>query len=175
MAQPFLAEIKIFAGNFAPRGYAICLGQILSISQNAALFSLLGTSFGGNGTSNFGLPNMQGNVPMHQGSGPGLTPRVLGEFDGTTTVTLLGIQVPSHSHTFGCGAGSKGENNTVTGQILADEKTGTIQTYSTTKDSTLMHPAMLGPTPGSVPHENMQPYLTLNFIIALQGVYPTRS
>jgi len=175
MAEQFLAEIRIFAGNFAPRGWALCNGQILSISQNTALFSLLGTTYGGNGTSNFALPNLQGCVPMHQGTGAGLTPRVLGETGGTQTVTLLSNEVPVHVHTFNCGSGSKGDNNTVAGQVLADEKTGTIQTYATASDGTTMSPQMIAATPASQPHENMQPYQCLNFIIALQGIYPARS
>jgi len=173
MAEPFLAEIRIFSGNFAPKGWALCNGQILPIQQYTALFSLLGTSYGGNGTSNFALPNLQGCVPMHWGNGAGLTSRVIGETGGTQTVTLLSNEVPVHVHTFNCGSGSKGENNTVAGQILADEKTGGIQTYATAADATLMGP--LAATPASQPHENMQPYQVLNFIIALQGIYPSRS
>lgn len=173
MAEPFLAEIRIFSGNFAPRGWALCNGQILAISQNAALFSLLGTSFGGNGTSNFALPNLQGVAPMHWGNGPGLTPRVLGESGGSQTVTLLSSEIPAHPHAFNCGAGSKGDTDTVSGQVLADEKTGGIQTYATSTDGTVM--GALAATPASQPHENMQPYEVLNFIIALQGIYPTRS
>ncbi len=174
MANPFVAEIRIFAGNFAPKGWALCNGQILSISQNTALFSLLGTTFGGNGTSNFGLPNLQGSVPMHWGNGAGLTQRVIGESGGTPTVTLLSSEVASHSHAFNCGSGSKGDNNTVANQVNADEKTGTIQTYATATDGTTMSPGMLA-SASSQPHENMQPYQALNFIIALQGVYPARS
>jgi microcystin-dependent protein len=174
MADPYLGEIRIFGGNFAPRGWALCNGQIMSITQNTALFSLLGTAYGGNGTSTFGLPNFQGCAPMHWGNGAGLTPRVVGEQDGTPTVTLLSSEVAAHSHGFNCGTGSKGENSTVGNQVPADEKTGGIQTYSTSKDATTMSPAMIAPTPASQPHENMQPFLVLSFIIALQGVYPPR-
>jgi microcystin-dependent protein len=173
MAEPFVAEIRIFAGNFAPKGWALCNGQILSISQNTALFSLLGTTYGGNGTSNFALPNFQGSAPMHWGFGAGLTQRFIGESGGTQTVTLLSGEVPAHVHTFNCGSGSKGDNNTVANQVLADEKTGGIQTYAAATDGTLMSP--LAATPASLPHENMQPYQVLNFIIALQGIYPARS
>lgn len=175
MSQAFLGEIRIFAGNFAPRGWQFCNGQILAISQYAALFSLLGTTYGGNGTSNFALPNLQGYVPMHFGNGAGLTPRVLGETGGSQTVTLLATEIPAHTHVFNCGSGSKGDNNTVAGQVLADEKTGGIQTYAATSDGTVMNPATLAATPASLPHENMQPYLTVNFIIAMAGIYPTRS
>jgi len=173
MAEPFLAEIRIFAGNFAPKGWALCNGQIMSIAQNAALFSLLGVNFGGNGTSTFGLPNLQGSVPMHWGSGAGLSQRTIGESGGTDTVTLLLNQIPAHVHTFNCGSGSKGDGNTAAGQILADEKTGGIQTYATATDGTLM--GQLAPTQTSQPHQNMQPYQVLNFIIALQGIFPSRS
>ncbi len=175
MANPFLAEIKMFCGNFAPRGYALCNGQILAIAQNTALFSLLGTTYGGNGTTTFALPNMQGNVPMHQGNGAGLTPRVLGETGGENSVTILANQVAAHSHTYNTGTGSKGETNVVTNQVNCDEAAGTTMIYATTTDGTVMGPAMLQPTPASIPHENMQPYLAINFIIALAGIYPPRN
>jgi microcystin-dependent protein len=174
MANPFLAEIRIFAGNFAPRGWALCNGQILSISQNTALFSLLGTFYGGDGRSNFGLPNLQGCAPMHQGSGAGLTPRVLGETGGTTTVTLLSNQVPSHNHTYSASSGTKGDTDAVTGNVNADEKSPNVA-YAAAKDATMMNPAMIQPTPASLPHENMQAYLCLTFIIALQGIFPARN
>jgi microcystin-dependent protein len=175
MANPYLGEIRIFAGNFAPTGWALCNGQLLSISQNTALFSILGTTYGGDGRSTFALPNFQGNVPMHAGSGAGLTPHVLGETGGVTTVTLLSNQIPSHSHTFNCSSGTKGETNVVTGNLLADEKTGTITTYATSTDGTRMNPNTLQTTPASQPHDNMQPYLGLTFIIALRGVFPSRN
>jgi len=169
----YLGEIRVFAGNFAPSGWALCNGQLLSISQNTALFSLLGTTYGGNGTSTFALPNLQNMVPMSFGNGSGLTPRVQGETAGETTVTLTFNQVGAHNHTFGCAAGSKGENATVTNQSNGDLLPGT-NVYATAKDSTIMNPGMLKPTP-SGPHENMQPYLGVTFIIALTGVYPARN
>ncbi len=175
MASPFVAEIRMFAGNFAPRGWALCNGQILAISQNTALFSLLGTNYGGNGTSNFGLPNLQGCAPMHQGSGAGLTPRVVGETAGVATVTLLSSQVPAHTHTYNCGSGSKGETDVVANQVNCDEQTGTGAIYATASDGTLMNAAAVQPLSASTPHENMQPYQCLSFIIALQGIYPARS
>src|SRR5436190_24307033 len=123
MSSPFVAEIRIFAGNFAPTGWALCDGQLLAISQNTALFSLLGTQYGGDGKSTFGLPNLQGSAPMHQGSGAGLSQRFVGEQGGTDNVTLIASEVPGHTHgTFGCGAGSKGTNNTPSNEVLADEK-----------------------------------------------------
>ena len=175
MANPFVAEIRIFAGNFPPRGWAFCNGQIMSISQNTALFSLLGTTYGGNGTSNFALPNLQGMAPMHQGNGPGLTPRVLGETGGESSVTLLATQVPSHNHTYNCGSGSKGETNTLAGQVNCDEAAGTTSIYATTTDGSVMGPAAVQTLATSQPHENMQPYQCLTFIIALQGIFPARN
>lgn len=175
MAAPFLAEIRMFAGNFAPRGWALCNGQILPISQNTALFSLIGTFYGGNGTSNFALPNLQGMAPMHQGNGPGLTPRVVGETGGSSSVTVLVTQVPPHSHVFNCGVGSKGETSAVAGQFNCDEAAGTTPIYATATDGSTMNPVMLQPTAASEPHENMQPYQCVNFIIALQGIFPARS
>src|SRR5690348_3324154 len=143
--NPFLGEIRIFAGNFAPKGWALCNGQILAISQNTALFSLLGTMYGGNGTSTFALPNFQGRAPMHQGQGPGLSPRSVGEEGGVENVTLLITEMPAHNHggTLSCGGGSKGENNTATNQVPADEKTGTTQSWATAADATLMNPMLI--------------------------------
>lgn len=176
MATPFLGEVRIFAGNFAPRGWALCNGQILAISQNTALFSLLGTNYGGNGTTTFALPNFQGRAPMHQGQGPGLTQRVVGEEGGSANVTLVVTEMPAHNHggTIGCGSGSKGTSNTATGNDPADEKAGTVQSWATAADAnTLMNPMLL--SGGIQPHINQQPYLTLNFIIATQGIFPARN
>ncbi|MDE3167807.1 MAG: phage tail protein [Acidobacteriota bacterium] len=175
MANPYLAEIRLFAGTFAPKGWALCNGQILSISQNTALFSLLGTTYGGNGISTFALPNLQGMAPMAQGQGPGLTLRVLGEVSGEAQVTLLSSEVPAHTHTYNCASGSKGDSSTVAGQFNADEPAGGTPIYATTSDGTTMNPSMVQPTAASLPHENRQPYQCLNFIIALQGVFPSRS
>jgi microcystin-dependent protein len=175
MANPFVAEIRIFAGNFAPRGWQLCNGQLLAIASNTALFSLLGTTYGGNGTSTFALPNLQGMAPMHWGSGPGLTPRVLGETGGEANVTLLANQVPTHRHTYNAGSGSKGENNTVANEVNCDEASGSKLIYATTTDNSTMAPGMITPTAASLPHQNMQPFLGLSFIIATQGVYPPRS
>ena len=174
MSNIFLGEIRIFAGNFAPFGWALCNGQILPISQYAALFSLLGTQFGGNGTSNFALPNLQGNVPMHWGNGAGLTPRVVGETGGSENVTLLSQEMPQHQHSFNCGAGGRDSVNTVANNFNGDAPFQT-NIYGATADSTVMSPNMLAPTQGNLPHENMQPYLALTFIIALQGIFPSRN
>jgi microcystin-dependent protein len=175
MANPFVAEIRMFAGNFAPVGWALCNGQLLPISQYTALFSLIGIYYGGNGTSNFALPNLQGMAPMHQGNGAGLTPRVIGDVGGESTVTLLSTQIPPHNHAYNCGAGSKGETNTLAGQVNCDEQAGTASIYATTTDGSVMSPAAVQPLSSSQPHENTQPYQCLSFIIALQGIFPARN
>src|SRR5437016_4586119 len=174
MSNPFLAEIRIFTGNFAPKGWALCDGQLMAISQNTALFSLLGTTYGGNGTSNFALPNLQGCVPIHAGQGPGLTDRVLGEVGGSPTVTLLTTDVPQHTHTYTAGSGSRGNVTAITGNVNSDAAFQT-NIYGPATDGTLLSPNMLTPLPASQPHENMQPYLALNFIIALNGIFPARN
>ena len=175
MANPFVGEIRMFAGNFAPRSWALCDGQLMAIAQNTALFSLLGTQFGGDGRTTFGLPNLQGMAPMGQGNGAGLTPRVIGETGGSSSVTLLSSQVPSHNHTFNCGVGSKGETSAVAGQFNCDEAAGTTPIYATTTDGSTMNPLTVQPLASSQPHENMQPYQCVTFIIALAGIFPSRS
>jgi microcystin-dependent protein len=173
--QPFLAEIRIFAGNFPPRGWALCDGQLMSISQATALFSLLGTTYGGDGKSNFGLPNLMGSSVMQQGQGPGLSLRDLGEIVGEATVSLLETEIPAHRHTYMGGASTgRGGLKTVPGNFNSDAPFQT-NIYSTSTDNTQMNPIMIQPTAASQPHENMQPYLGLTFIIALQGVFPARS
>jgi microcystin-dependent protein len=174
MSEAFVAEIRMFAGNFPPRGWALCDGQILPISQNTALFSLLGTTYGGNGTSNFALPNLQGMAPMHHGQGAGLTDRLLGEVGGTQTVTLLTSEVPQHNHTYSAGAGGRGNVATTPGNVNTDAP-ALNNIYGATTDGTQMNPGMIVPTPASQPHENMQPYQVVNFIIALQGIFPARN
>ena len=173
MSEPFLAEIRIFAGNFAPRGWAVCNGQLLPISQNTALFSLLGTQYGGDGKTTFALPNLQGMAPMHFGQGPGLTDRVIGEVGGSQTVTLLSNQVPQHNHVFNAGSGGRGNVTTVPNNTNSDAPA--LTNIYGTSGGTQMNPSMLQPTPPSQPHDNMQPYLVLNFIIAIAGIFPSRS
>ncbi len=174
MADPFVAEIRIFPFNFAPKGWAFCDGQILPLSQNTALFSLLGTTYGGDGKSNFALPNMQGNAPMHPGQGPGLSLHDLGEQAGSETVTLLESEIPSHSHQARAhGADPADLNAPGTNDSLARSSNGFA--YAAPSALAAMSSSALAPTGGSGPHNNMQPYLTLNFCIALQGVYPPRS
>jgi microcystin-dependent protein len=171
--DPFVAEIRIFPFNFAPKGWAFCDGQILPLSQNTALFSLLGTTYGGDGKSNFALPNMQGNAPMHPGQGPGLSLHDLGETGGSETVSLLESEIPSHSHNFRADVVDLADTNVPSPTAsLALSSGGTL--YQGTAN-TQMDGQMLAPAGGDQPHNNMQPYLTLNFCIALQGVYPPRT
>lgn len=170
MADPFVAEIRIFPFNFAPKGWAWCDGQLLPLSQNTALFSLLGTTYGGNGKSNFALPDLQGRSPMHPGQGPGLSLHDLGETGGSETVTLLESEVPSHSHSF---RGTTQDDNST---LPAGNYYGQLSVvYSGPSNLTTMNPSMIAPAGGDQPHNNMQPYLTFYFCIALQGVFPPRT
>jgi microcystin-dependent protein len=172
MADQFVAEIRIFTGNFAPKGWAFCNGQLLPISQNTALFSLLGTTYGGDGKSTFALPDLQGMAPMFYGQGAGLSLYDLGETSGSQTVTLLESEMPAHRHAVGVVADlatSGGIPGAQSALAIAN-----IPTYNAAANTT-MSPTELTPFGGTQPHNNMQPYLTLNFIIALQGVYPPRS
>jgi microcystin-dependent protein len=173
MSEPFLAEIRMFAGNFAPRGFAMCNGQILAISQNAALFSLLGTTFGGDGISNFGLPNMQGNVPVHFGQGPGLSDYVEGQTGGSAAVTLLLNEMGQHNHPVAC-SDQQADQSSPGGFVWAVEPTGLVNPYVNAAPNVQMANA-LGNAGGGQPHNNMMPYLVVNFIIALQGVFPARN
>jgi len=174
--DPFVAEIRIFPFNFAPRGWAFCDGQLLPLSQNTALFSLLGTTYGGNGQSNFALPNMQGNAPMHPGQGPGLSLHDLGETSGSETVTLLITEMPSHSHPPVNARAAGGQANP-TGNMWGTSNASKVAAffYAPAQGTpVVMNPISFGPVGGSLPHNNMMPYLTLNFCIALQGVFPPR-
>ncbi len=175
MSEPFIAEIKIFAGNFAPRGYALCNGQLLPISQNTALFSLIGTTFGGDGRTTTALPNLQGRAPMHPGRGPGLTPRRLGESGGTETVALSESQMPNHTHSIQVHGADPAELNAPgANRALARSSGGFSYQQNTTNNLVNLAPATLPSTGGSSSHDNHQPTLTLNFIIALVGVFPSR-
>ncbi len=172
--DPFVAEIRIYGFNFAPKGWAFCDGQILPLSQNTALFSLLGTTYGGDGKSNFALPDMQGNAPMHPGQGPGLSLHDLGETGGTDTVTLLESEMPSHNH------GLMAE--VTPSQLFAPSPTTALgrsvggPAYQTSNAGLVqLNVQAIAPSGGSQPHNNLMPYLTLNFCIALQGVYPPRT
>lgn len=175
MADPFVAEIRIFPFNFAPKGWAFCDGQLLPLSQNTALFSLLGTTYGGNGKSNFALPDLQGRAPMHPGQGPGLSLHDLGETGGSETVSLLESEIPSHTHTLR-GSNLNADSPLPTGNTMA-RNLNNYNPYQQTVNANLipMAPEGLPPAGGDQPHNNMQPYLTLNFCIALQGVFPPRT
>jgi microcystin-dependent protein len=176
MSNPFLAEIRIFTGNFAPKGWALCDGQLMSISQNTALFSLLGTTYGGNGTSNFALPNLQGCAPMQAGQGPGLSLRDLGETSGEQTVTLLQTEMPAHSHVVQADPNPVGLPSPIGntwGAILRG--LGSAYTASVPANNVQMNPFATSIAGGNQPHNNMPPFLGLTFIIALQGVFPARS
>jgi microcystin-dependent protein len=173
VADPFVAEIRIFAGNFAPRGWAFCNGQLLPLAQNTALFSLLGTTYGGDGQSNFALPNLQDRFPMHPGVGSGLSPRDLGEQGGSAAVTLLPSEIPSHSHALR--AVNAGDTGTPSATVIPAAPTGGELVYGVSSDPVPMAGETLGPAGSNVPHPNRQPYLALSFIIALQGVFPPRS
>ena len=171
MADPFVAEMRIFPFNFPPKGWAWCDGQLLPISQNTALFSLLGTTYGGDGKSTFALPNMQGNAPMHPGQGPGLSLHDLGEMSGSETVTLLESEIPSHTHALRAALDPGDVAIPGPTRSLASSSNGVI--YTASNPNTLMANA-LAPAGGDQPHNNMMPYLTFNFNIALQGVFPAR-
>ncbi|WP_324749473.1 tail fiber protein [Sphingomonas sp. LY54] len=174
MADPFVAEIRVFPFNFAPKGWAFCDGQLLPLSQNTALFSLLGTTYGGNGQSNFALPNLQGSAAMHPGQGPGLSLHDLGEQSGTETVTLLQSEIPFHSHAFH-GTFENGTQGTLDSNvILGNSVGGQVYQTNTSANMTTMAPQALAIAGSDFPHNNMMPYLTLNFCIALQGVFPPR-
>jgi microcystin-dependent protein len=176
MADAFLAEIRIFTSNFAPTGWALCDGQILPISQNTALFSLLGTTYGGDGKSTFALPDMQGCAPMHPGQGPGLSLHDLGETGGEPSVTLISTEIPAHTHTVGCSTGSGNVNSPVNATLASAVvlRQG-VKRYSDLSPNTNMGPSAIGTVGGNLPHNNRQPYLGLIFIIALQGIFPARS
>lgn len=174
MADPFVAEIRIYPFNFAPRGWALCNGQLLPISQNTALFSLLGTTYGGNGQSTFALPNLQGCAPMHPGQGPGLSLHDLGETGGSDAVTLLESEIPVHTHALQADSNIASLNAPGADRALARSSGGFAYQQSPTGPVSLS-PQTLTPAGGNLPHNNLMPYLTLNFCIALQGVYPPRS
>lgn len=172
MADPFVAEIRIFPFNFAPKGWAWCDGQLLPLSQNTALFSLLGTTYGGNGKSNFALPDLQARAPMHPGQGPGLSLHDLGETGGSETVTLLESEIPAHSHAF------RASQADATTRITSGQQPATslgLSLYGAPVNVVQMSANALAPAGGDQPHNNMQPYLTFYFNIALQGVFPPRT
>jgi len=166
MAEPYLGEIKMVGFTFAPRGWAFCDGSLLSIASNDALFSLLGTTYGGDGNTTFALPDLRGRIPFHQGNS-----LVLGQPGGSETVTLTANQLPAHAHGLSANS-SAGTNSSPAGGFWAQSQLGE---YSTTTPSHSMAPAAIGSTGGSQPHDNLPPFLTINFVIALEGIYPSQS
>jgi microcystin-dependent protein len=176
MSEPFVGEIKMFAGNFAPRGFAFCDGQLLAVSQNDALFSLFGTIYGGDGKTTFGLPDLRGRIPLHQGHGPGLSERRLGSKSGSEKETLTTNQMPSHNHT------AQASNNaatsaTLNGNVLARGVDANDKFYVAASGATLgaMVNGMVTNTGGSRSHTNLMPTLCIHFIVALVGIYPSRN
>ena len=180
MATPFIAEIVMFAGNFAPRGWAFCQGQILSISQNTALFSLLGTTYGGNGQTTFALPDLRGRVPVGTGQGPGLSNISLGEVAGEANHTLITQEIPAHDHLVGANTSPANTanptgNSLAVGQVTVSGATELASMYVSANPNVNLNAATGGLAGGSQPHNNMQPYLGMNYIIALQGIFPSRN
>ena len=178
MADPFVAEIRIFPFNFAPKGWAFCNGQILPISQNTALFSLLGTTYGGDGKSTFAMPDFRGNVPIHAGQGPGLSLYDLGQEGCSASVTLITTEMPAHGHALTAQT-QNADSNDPTGRVLAAGRFGAgqggaVNLYTTAAPDTAMNQLGTSVAGGSLPHNNLMPYLVLSFCIALQGVFPPR-
>jgi microcystin-dependent protein len=179
MSTPFLGQLVMFGGNFAPSGYALCNGQIMQISQNTALFSLLGTSYGGNGTSTFALPNLQGSVPVHMGQGPGLSPYSIGQSGGTQNVTVTASAMPAHSHVFNVST-ANATSPSPSGRVPAKPTVANAAAYAVSQSSPALAPQVMNPQScsivgGSVPHNNMMPTLFITFIIALTGIFPSRN
>jgi microcystin-dependent protein len=174
MSEPFIAEIRIFAGNFAPVGWAFCNGQLLPISQNTALFSLVGTFYGGDGQATFALPHLRDRAPMHPGQGPGLSSRVLGEEGGASSVSLIGAELPAHEHGLNASNLQATTFSPDANSAIARSVGGFAYDDAPGIPSSSLNPSALGIAGASQPHQNMQPYLALSFIIALVGVYPSR-
>ena len=175
--DPFIGQIMMFGGNFAPRGWAMCNGQLLDISQNAALFSILGTTYGGDGRTTFGLPDLRGRLPMHFGQGPGLSNHNLGQKGGAETVTLNESQLPGHNHGM-AGSTSAATSRSPAGAFPAsafvDGVRTAVETYGTSSDTTL-NAGVITPSGGGQAHDNMPPFGVINFVIALQGIFPSRN
>ena len=172
MSQPYVGEIRIFAGNFAPSGWMLCQGQLLAISENETLFQLIGTTYGGDGQSTFALPDLQGRVPMHAGQGPGISQNyILGEKGGVESVTLTIGQIPAHAHNV-LAAGTQGDTGHCSNNMLGDGAGGLTQYHAGPEPATMLATALQN-VGGSQPHDNFQPYLVVNFIISLFGVFPS--
>ena len=175
MAEPFIGEIRMFAGNFAPRDWSYCNGTLLAITQNQVLYSLLGTYYGGDGRTTFGLPDLRGRVPVHQGQGPGLSSRLMGQKFGAETVTLTTTQLPSHTHELQASS-DQATSDAPAGLVLAKGDEVTFdRIYTTDPPANDLSPQAIGNTGGSQAHDDMMPFLCLSFIIALQGTYPSRN
>jgi microcystin-dependent protein len=174
MTEAYIGSIVLFAGNFAPRGWAFCQGQLLSISTNTALFSILGTTYGGNGQTTFALPDLRGRVPMGQGQGPGLTNVTLGEQGGSESVTLMPSQMPMHSHAVACDTTATGSADPAGAYPGNPGSLSGTELYGSTANGT-MAPNMISPAGGSQPFSVQQPYLGLNYIICLEGIFPSRN
>ena len=172
--DPFLAEIRVFPFNFPPTGWAFCNGQLLPISQNTALFALLGTTYGGDGKSTFALPDLRGCAPIHPGQGSGLSPRSLGQIGGAADITLLDSEIPAHAHTLQATIEDGAQGTFSNGVTLASSVGGKLYQSNTSSNIGQLSPMALAPSGASQPHNNMQPSLVLNFCIALQGIFPPR-
>ncbi len=174
MSEPFVAEIRMFGGNFAPRGWALCDGQLLPIAQNTALFSILGTTYGGDGRTSFALPDLRGRVSLHEGQGPGLSPYALGNKSGVEHVTLAVNEIPAHNHKVEANP-DPGNSPSPVNAIPGAETAGAVDLWSTNAKNGDMKASMIQNTGGSQQHKNRQPYLVVNYIIALQGLFPSRN
>jgi microcystin-dependent protein len=171
MSQPFIGEIRMFAGNFAPTGWALCNGQLLSIAQNDALFALIGTTYGGNGQTTFGLPDLRGRIPVHQGAGAGLSNYLVGQAGGSESVTLISSQMPIHGHGVHC-TSSDADRRSPKGALLARSRE---PAYADPGSAISLNPSAAGQAGGGQAHSNMQPFLCVNFIISLFGIFPSQN
>jgi microcystin-dependent protein len=179
MSEPYVGEIRMAGFNFAPVGWAFCNGQLLAISQNPVLFTLIGTTYGGDGQSTFALPNLQGRIPINQGQGPGLSPYVIGQLAGSETVTLVAAQLPQHGHSLQANADAASTANP-TGDYLAQARipslpSGGVPVYAPASAAAAMNAGAIAPSGASQPHDNMMPFQCVNFIISLFGVFPTQN
>ncbi|MGL4400499.1 MAG: phage tail protein [Luteolibacter sp.] len=181
MSDPLIGQVKMAGFNFAPRGYFPCDGSLRSISEYTALFSLIGTTYGGDGQNTFALPDLRGRMPIHQGTGPGLSSYVMGQAAGTQTVTVLPTQLPVHTHALTqtvsnpCQGGAGNTKNPTGNYYAADSGTEAFSTTQNATMSTISPSSTVSPAGGSVPHENMPPYLCVNFVIAAEGIFPSRN
>lgn len=169
MSTPYIGEVRLFAGNFAPQGWAMCQGQLLSIAENDVLFALFGTTYGGDGVSSFALPDLRGRVPVHQGTGPGLSPRTLGETGGAEQVALTADTMPAHGHALGA-SGTRGKASPGPGAVISATS---VSVYGTGAPSVAMSANAIAPTGSGAPHENMPPFTVVNHIISLSGIFPS--